>query len=71
MRDFETRSERNFDSIYQFLNSEQNELELILYSREVVSLQRRIPRIVIIKGKPTHGIRLCTGALFAGKPATK
>ena len=52
MRDFETRSERNFDSIYQFLNSEQNELELILYSREVVSLQRRIPRIVIIKGKP-------------------
>ena len=50
MHEFKSRSEKNFEAIETFLTSQEQSREMILYAREMATLQKQFPQIIIEKG---------------------
>lgn len=50
-----TRSEQHCEEIERFLNSNAEVLPKKLYGREITSLQRKYPEIIITKGEKYRG----------------
>ena len=51
MNEFKSRSDRNREQIESFLDSNQKSTEMFLYSREISTLSKRFPQIIIKKGE--------------------